>query len=166
MQKKATYPSGSDAGDAVDLVLDFYGVDRGVLRDPVYSPPSEDATAREAHFNLSDAEPEGGMTKFSMKGDRRLLAEIQPAAGRKCFIENLKSARQCGYARNHRMYRVENPSHSAITEVSRTLSSLGRHRAPVVNMPMSTGGWIQLGLVVEYCSRPAWFLIEIMRSSV
>ena len=119
---KATYPSGSDA---VDLMLDFYGVDRGVLRDPAYCPPWEDGTSREAHFNLSDAEPEGGMTKFSRKGDRRILAEIKPAAGRKCFIANLKSARQCGYTRNQRVYRVENPSHSAITDVSRTLSSLG-----------------------------------------
>ena len=128
----------------MDSVLDFYGVDRGVLRDPAYCPPWEDGAAVETHFNLSYAEPEGGMTKFGMKGDRRLLAEIKPAPGRKCFIANLKSARQCGYTRNQRVYRVGNPPPSAITEVSRTLSSLGRHRAPVVRIPMSTGGWIQL----------------------
>ena len=162
---KATYPSGSVAGDAVDEVLNFYGVDRGVLRDPAYHLPWEDTASREAHFNTSQGEPEGGMSKFSLTNDRHVLAEIKPAAGRKCFIANLKSARQCGYERCQRIYRIENVKHSEIFRVSRTLSSLGRHRAPVIKMPMSTGAWIQLGLVVEYCQRPAWFLIEIIRSS-
>ena len=115
---------------------------------------------------MSFAEPEGSMQKFRATHDRRCLQEIKLAAGRKCFIADLKNARQCGYTRDQRVYRVGSPSHSAITEVSRTLSSLGRHRAPVVRIPMNVGDWIQPGLVEEYCSRPAWFLIEVTRSNV
>ena len=63
------------------------------------------------------------------------------------------------------MYRVDNPSHSAIKDVSRTLSSLARHRAPVVLIAMSVGGWIRMDSVEQYCSRPAWLLIEVMRAN-
>ena len=38
-QSGATYPRGSEAGDAVDAVLDFYGVDKGVIKDPAYCLP-------------------------------------------------------------------------------------------------------------------------------
>ena len=36
---RATYPKGSDASDAVDAVLEFYGVDKGVIKDPAYCEP-------------------------------------------------------------------------------------------------------------------------------
>ena len=57
------------------------------------------------------------MTRFiTMKQDRRSLHEIIPDEGRKCFIADLPSARQCGYGENERVYRVANPLHGATQE--------------------------------------------------
>ena len=99
LAERATYPKGSIAGDAMDAVLEFYGVDKGVIRDPAYCEPWESGAAAEDHFNASFAEPEGGMQKLRIMHDRRCLMEIIPAAGRKCFIADLQNARQCRYTR-------------------------------------------------------------------
>ena len=48
------------------------------------------------HFNQSYAEPEGGMTKFTVTNDRRCLHEIKPDEGCKCFIADMRFARQRG----------------------------------------------------------------------
>ena len=70
----------------MDSVLEFYGVDKGVVSDPAYCEPWEDGAAAMDCFNPSWAEPEGGMQKFRLTHSRRCLQEIKPAAGRKCFI--------------------------------------------------------------------------------
>ena len=43
---------------------------------------------------------EGGVITIMTlpKLDRRLMEEARPSAGRKCFIADLRSARQCGYS--------------------------------------------------------------------
>ena len=55
------------------------------------------------HVNESYAEPEGGMTKITVTNDRHCLHEIKPDAGRKCFIADMRFARQCGYGKNERV---------------------------------------------------------------
>ena len=166
LAEKATYPKGSEAGDAVDSMLEFYGVDKGVIRDPAYCEPWDDGAAEMDRFNSSWAEPEGGMQMFRTTHDRRCLQEVKPAAGHKCFIADLNSARQCGYTRDQRVYWVDNPSHSVVTDVSRMLSSLARHQAPVLMVPMIVLGWIRMDSVEQFCSCPAWFMIEAMRANV
>ena len=74
--------------------------------------------------------------------DRRKLEEVKPSLGRKCFIADHRSARQCGYAKTERIYRISNPAHSAIQETSKIVSKFARHRAYAVKVPQSMGGWI------------------------
>ena len=132
------YPAGSEAVDAVVKVLEFYGVDAGVMRDPEFHEPWDDGVAETVQFNATYAEPEGGMAKFVGEGhDRRMLEVVRPSPRRKCFIADLRSAHQCGYLENKRIYKISNPAHSAIQEASKTMSTLARHRAYAVNVPKS-----------------------------
>ena len=87
------------------------------------------------------------------------------APGRKCFIADLRSARQCGYAENERIYKISNPAHSAIQEASKIVSTLARHRAYAVNVPESVGGWITMKRAEEYLDKPWWFLVEVTRQN-
>ena len=160
------YPTGSGASDAVVKLLEFYGVDAGVMRDPAFHEPWDEGKAEHEQFNEYFAEPEGGMAKFVGEGhDRRKLEEVRPSPGRKCFIADLRSARQCGYAENEGIYKISNPAHSAIQEASKTMSTLARHRAYAVNVPQSVGGWITIKRAEEYLDKPWWFLVEVARQN-
>ena len=48
---QATYPEGVEACDAVARVLEFYGVVRGVVKDPAFTEPWDDGEAAMDHFN-------------------------------------------------------------------------------------------------------------------
>ena len=166
LSQRAIYPEGSDAGDAMDVVLDFYGVDRGVVKDPAYSEPWDDADAQERCFNESCVAPVLGRewTTPSGKFDERKLLEKKPKRNDKFFIADLRCARHCGYKPNVHAYRVNNPDHSVIKAVSMRLTALCRHQAPSLHVPMSTGGWIALEFAIEQLNFPGHFLVEVMRS--
>ena len=101
--RRAVYPEGSEAGDAMEVVLDYYGVDRGVVKDKAYSEPWDDGTAAKLCFNESCVSPMlgRGWTTPDGRFDERRLAEPRPNKGSKCFIADLCSARQCGYRANY-----------------------------------------------------------------
>ena len=53
LSRRASYPEGSEAGDAAEMILEFFGVDRGVVKDPAYVEPWDDDEARTRCFNES-----------------------------------------------------------------------------------------------------------------
>ena len=116
LSRRASYPEGSDAGDAMEVVLEFFGVDRGVVKDPAYAEPWDDESARERCFNTSCVAPVLGRGWTTPDGgfDERRLLEKKPEKGDKFFIADLRSARQRGYKPIEHTYRVDNPDHSMI----------------------------------------------------
>ena len=130
----------------MDVVLEFFGVDRGVVKDPAYSEPWDDASAKERCFNESCIAPVLGREWTTPGGgfDERRLLEKRPKKNEKFFIADLCSARQCGFKPNEHAYRVHNPDHSMIKSASMRMTALCRHQAPGLHVPMSTGGWITM----------------------
>ena len=128
----------------MEKILDFFGVDRGVVKDPAYAEPWDDAEAGRRCFNPSKVQPilGRGWTNIHGQFDERKLDELEPEKGDKFFIADLRSARQCGYKATEHTYRVHNPSHSVIKAASMRMTALARHNAPSHQVPMSTGGWI------------------------
>ena len=80
LSRKASYPEGSSAGDAVEKVLDFYGVDHGVVKYPAYVEPWDDDEARRLCFNKSCVYPVLGCGWTNPKGrfDDRKQEEVYP----------------------------------------------------------------------------------------
>ena len=97
----------------MDHVLEFFGVDRGVVKDPAYSERWDDEAAERRCFNESCIAPVLGTGLDAPRDDRKLY-ELVPRRNEKCFIADLRSARQCGYKPNEHAYRVNNPDHSVI----------------------------------------------------
>ena len=83
LSRRASYPEGSDAGDATERILEFFGVDRGVVKDPAYVEPWDDDEARRRCFNQSCVYPilGRGWTDPNGRFDERKQLEILPAEG-------------------------------------------------------------------------------------
>ena len=99
LSRRASYPEGSDAGDAMEKILDFVGVDHGVVKDLAYDEPWDDDEARTRCHNPSRVRPilGKGWTDVHGRFDERKQLEPVPEPGDKFFIADLRSACQCGY---------------------------------------------------------------------